>query len=104
MQNLHQHAGTKPQPIGVVTSPQYHSPYATIVLIGRVNEADIFVGDIWVTALINTRAQVSTITRDFCDKHRYDIHPIKQMLQFKGNRGVLHSIPGVYKLLLEYLQ
>ena len=49
----------------VVTSPQYHNPDATVELIGRVNEADIFVGDIWVAALIDTRAQVSTITQGF---------------------------------------
>ena len=54
--------GATPKPIKVLTSPHYHNPDAAIELIGRVNEADIFVGDIWVTALIDTRAQFSTIT------------------------------------------
>ena len=44
-------------------------------------------GDIQVTALSNTRAQVSTITRDFCEKYGYDIHPIKQVLCFQGTGG-----------------
>ena len=70
-------AGTKPQPIRVVTSPQYYSQDAAIELIGRVNEAGIFVGDIQITALIDTGSKVSTITQDFCDKHRYEIHPVK---------------------------
>ena len=52
----------QPQPIRVVTSPPYLSQDATEELIGRVSKADIFIGDIWVTALIDTRAQVSTIT------------------------------------------
>ena len=56
----------QPQPIEVVTSSQYHSLDASIDLFGRVNKSDIFVGDIWITALIDTGAQVSTITQDFC--------------------------------------
>ena len=44
---------TKSQPLSDVTSPQYHSPDAAIEHIGRVNEANILVGDIWVSALID---------------------------------------------------
>ena len=55
-------ASIKPQPI-VGTSPQYHNPYATVELTGRVNVANIFAGDIWVTALSDTGEQISTITR-----------------------------------------
>ena len=61
---------------------------ATVELIGRVNEAVIFVGDIQVTALINTGAQVSTITQDFCEEHIYKIHSVKQMLQLEGPGGL----------------
>ena len=42
-------------------------------------------------ALNDTRAQVSTIIWDFCDKHRYDIHPMKQILNLEGTGGF--SIP-----------
>ena len=94
---------TKPQPVGVVTSPQYLGLDATIELIGRVNEADIFVGDIWVTALINTRAQVSTITQDVCDNHRYDIHPMKQILYLEEQGGSPFCTRGLTKLLLKSL-
>ena len=38
-------------------------------------------------ALIDTGAQVSTITWDFCEPHGYDIHPMKQMLHLKGMEG-----------------
>ena len=61
-----------------------HSQDAAVELNGRVNEGDIFVGDIQVTALIDTGAQVSTITQDFCEAHRYDIHPAKQILCLEG--------------------
>ena len=80
-------ASANPQPVKVITSPQYHNPYAAIELLGRVNEADIFVGDIWVTGLIDTKAQVSTITWDFCEGHGYNIHPVKQMLHLEGTWG-----------------
>ena len=56
-------------------------------LFGRVNEADIFVGDIQVRALIDMEAQVSTITQEFCEQHGYDIHPMKQMLHVEGMGG-----------------
>ena len=68
-------------------SPQYHSSDAIVELIGRVNEDAICVGDIQVTAVINTGAQVSTITLDFCDKHGDDIHPVKQMSHLEGTGG-----------------
>ena len=38
-------------------------------------------------ALINTGAQVSTINRDFCEQHGYDIYPVKQMLHLEGMGG-----------------
>ena len=41
--------------------------------------------------LIDTGAQISTITRDFCEQHGYDIHPKKQMLHLIGMGGL--SIP-----------
>ena len=65
----------------VITGPQYWKPDATVDLIGRVNE------DIWVTTLIDTGAQVSTITWDFCEEHGYEINPVKQMLQLEGTGG-----------------
>ena len=60
-------------------------------LIGRVNEADIFVGDNQVTALINMEAWVSTIIWEFCEQHGHNIHPIKQILHLGGMGGF--SIP-----------
>ena len=36
-------------------------------------------------------AQVSTITRDFCEQHRYDVYLIKQMLDLEAMGGF--SIP-----------
>ena len=42
-------------------------------------------------ALINMGAQVSTITRDFCEQHGYDIYPMKQMWHLERMGGF--SIP-----------
>ena len=82
MWNLHQ-CQCHPQLIKVVSGPQYNNPDATVEFIGRVNEADVFVGNIWVMAHIDTGAQVSTITQDFCEEHMYN----KTNAAFRGNRG-----------------
>ena len=112
-QNLPQHLGWTQNlhQCQCQTLPNKHSfqfstpnPIAAIELIGRVNEADISVGDIWVTALINTRAQVSTITQEFCKQHGYDANPVKQMLHLEGmGRSPFHTW-GTEKLLLGTLQ
>ena len=80
--------GPIPQPIKVGTSSQYHDPDATVELIARVNEADIFVHNIQVTDFINTRAHISTITWDFCEEHGYEIHPVKKMLCYGETGGL----------------
>ena len=59
--------------------------------IGKVNETDISISNIWVMALINTGAQVSTIPWDFCEQHGYNVHSVKQMLHLEGRGGF--SIP-----------
>ena len=41
--------------------------------------------------LLDTGAQVSTISRDFCEQHRYDIYPMNQMVYLEGMGGF--SIP-----------
>ena len=61
-------ASARPQPMGIVTSPQYHSPEATIELNGRVNETDIFVGDIQVTALIDIWSTSFHHYLELCDE------------------------------------
>ena len=70
---------TKPHPTSIVFNPPSHSPNSTLELIERVNEADIFVGDIQIMVLIDTGVQASTITEEICKQHGHDIHPMKQM-------------------------
>ena len=49
--------GTEPQPTDAPPEPPAN-PSAAMELIGRENEANIFISDIWVTAIIDTGAQV----------------------------------------------
>ena len=79
-------ASVTPEPIKFVTNPQYHNPDAAIRLIGRANGTEVFIDNIKVTALIDTGAQVSTITQDFYKEHGYKIHPVKQMLHLEGTQ------------------
>ena len=88
-------ASTNPQPIKVVTSPQYHNPDAAVELIRRVNEADIFVHDIWVSAPIDTWAEISTIAWDSYEEHGYEIHPVKQILQLEETGGLPFHTWGI---------
>ena len=83
--------GAKPQLIDIPSEPPLSNPGDTMELIGRVTEADILLGDISVMALIDTGAQVSTITQDFCEQHGYDINPVKQMLHIEGIGGIHRS-------------
>ena len=47
--------GAELYPIDIPSEP-HSNPNATVELIGRVNEANIFIGDIHIMALINTGA------------------------------------------------
>ena len=55
--------------MSIVPSPPSPSLNAAIELIGSLNEAGIFVGDILVIALINMGEQISIITQEFCEQH-----------------------------------
>ena len=69
-------ASAKPQSISVITSPPYHNQDATIELIERVNETDIFVGDIWILLSLMLEHKFPPLPRTSVN----NIHPIKQML------------------------
>ena len=70
MQNLH-YCQYQPPTNKSHYQSQSCSPDDIEELFRRVNEAIIFVGDIWATTLINTRVQVFTITWHFCEEHGY---------------------------------
>ena len=48
--------------------PRYHDPDPIIRLIRKANEAKVLIDDISITALIDTWAQVSSISTELCEK------------------------------------
>ena len=62
-----------------------------------MNEAEIFIDDVRVTAVIDTGTKVSAITQDFCLEHWYEFQLVTQMLQLEGMGGINISYLGYVK-------
>ena len=61
-------------------------------LVGRANEERIFINGQPVTALLDTRSQVMHVSHDFCLANGIQIHPITQLVNTEGTRGIPLSI------------
>ena len=75
---------SQPDLVKIAPGPWYHNCNAAVHVIGRANEAEILIDNNPVTALIDTRAQASTMTQDFCLCYGYDILSMTQMLRLEG--------------------
>ena len=58
-------------------------------LIGRANEEKVIVTGKTVTALLDTRSQVTHINLDYCQAMFVPIHPINQLVKTEGAEGML---------------
>ena len=70
---------------GVCIGPDNHNPNAWVRLLGRVNESEID-GKIGI-ALIDSVAKISMMSREYCDKHGYEIQPLDQLVPIEGSGG-----------------
>ena len=61
--------------------PQYHNPDPIVHLIGLANEADVLVNNVETKALVDSVAQVSTISRGFEKQLGLKIRSMKKMWQ-----------------------
>ena len=66
---------------------QYYNPDPLLRLIGEANEADIILEGRVVRALIDSGAQVSTITDHFARELRLGVRECGDFTQFRGDRG-----------------
>ena len=61
---------------GTCLGLDYHNPNSWVRLLGRANESEIEIDGKIGTALIDSTAMISMMSREYCDKHRYEIQPL----------------------------
>ena len=64
-------------------------------LIGHSNEAPVIIDGQEVTALIDSEAQVLSISAQFCEELTLQIQPLGQLLELEGIGGCSHPIPWI---------
>ena len=73
-----------------ISKTLYADPWTR--LIGRANEEKIIVNGKTVTALLDTRSQVTPISLDYCQALGIPIHPINHLVKIEGAGGILEDI------------
>ena len=61
------------------------NPWARI--LGRANETDVEIDGIISKALINSGVMISMMSREYCDKHGYEIQPLDHLVLIEGSGG-----------------
>ena len=80
------------------TREQYYNPDPLARLIGKSNESTIIIDGNQCTALIDSGAQVTTITIDLVNKLKLPIYGLQTLLNFRGTGGgniPYHGYTGV---------
>ena len=65
----------------------YHNPNPWVRLLGKANESKIEIDGKIGTALIDSSAMISMMSREYCDKHGYEIQPLDQLVPIEGRGG-----------------
>ena len=79
----------------------YHSPYPIAHLIGQINQACTLVDDIECLALVDSGAQISTITVEFVKQLGLKIHQLDPVLKFETTGGGDIPYTGYVEVNLE---
>ena len=70
------------------TQSKFLNPDPWTRLIGRTNEEKVTVNGNTVTPLLDTRIQVTHVSFDYCQAMGIPIHPIHQLVNTEGARGM----------------
>ena len=65
----------------------YHNPDPIACLIGKVNEAPVFIDNVECLDLVDSGAQISTIIIEFVRWLRLKVHKLDRMLKFETTGG-----------------
>ena len=99
--------------VNTVPGPQYHNPDPLVRLIGTPNESRVEVEGVPITALIDSGANLSAITKSFAEELQLDIKGLQTILDIEptgGGQVPYHgyvecklSIPQIKKFDLDVL-
>ena len=99
--------------VNTVPGPQYHNPDPLVRLIGTPNESRVEVEGVPITALIDSGANLSAITKSYAEELRLDIKGLQTILDIEptgGGRVPYHwyvecklKIPQIKKFDLDVL-
>ncbi len=65
----------------------FYNPDAWARLVGKANTAPIYIDGKKCTALLDTGAQISFVSQQYCNQMGFEIHPIEKLIDFKGANG-----------------
>ena len=80
---------------------QYYNPDPLVRLIGDANESALQVNDYKVTALIDSGAQISTITESFAKLLKLQRRSLKRLLKIEGTGGGRVPYKGYVEVTLQ---
>ena len=72
---------------GYIPAPEYHNPDPLVWLIGPANEGKVKVEGVETTALIDTGACMSAITKGFAEALELELKPLDSILDIEGTGG-----------------
>ena len=86
---------------GVFIGPDYYNPNPWVRLLGRANESEIEIDGIISKALIDSGEMISIMTKEYYDKHRYEIQPLDQLVPIEGSGGADVPYLGYVKVKIQ---
>ena len=66
---------------------QYHNPHPIACLVGQVNEECVLINDVQSLALVDSGAQIFTITIEFVKQLGLEVHSLDRILKFETTGG-----------------
>ena len=85
------------------TPALFLNPDLVAWLVGYSNEALVIMDGQETTSLIDSGAQVSSMSIKFCEDLMLQIQPLGQLLELEGTEGAAHPIPWVLEVNLQIM-
>ena len=79
------------------------NPDPVAQLVGCANEAPVVMDGCEVTALVDSGAQVSTISAKFCEELDLEIQPLGWLLELEGTGVQPSPTSGLWRLTSRFL-
>ena len=68
------------------TGLDYYNPSPWVRILGRANETEI--DGVISKALMDSGAMISMMSKEYCDKHEYEMQPLDPLVPIEGSGGV----------------